>query len=178
MSSSVAPRLRSIAMPRCSPTRWRLRARCKGAAQAAHTSGRHPHARRQADPNVAAYSLYVGGVTIAAQRAQYKLEVDQNGHFEQQIPDGLYRITAKCIVNYAGHRVPVDLASLDGKAQGVDQSSDEGIVKDYRMVMGGLKPGEDPNGPTRYTAVWWRLVMARRTLRKNWRLAGRVASCG
>jgi hypothetical protein len=49
-------------------------------------------------------------------------------------------------VNYAGHRVPVDLVSLDGKPMGVNQDSAKGIVKDFRLVISGLKPGEAPDG--------------------------------
>jgi hypothetical protein len=101
-------------------------------------------------PNVAAYTLSVWGTTIAAEKTHYGLDVDQNGHFEQQVPDGLYKIEAKCIVKYAGARVPVDLVWLDDKKVGVDQSSTAGIVRDFRLVMGGLKPGEDPKGDHSY----------------------------
>jgi len=98
-------------------------------------------------PNVAAYSIYVKGTTVAAaERTGFNLDVDSNGHFEQQLPDGVYRVYASCVVTCAGHRVPVDLESLDGKPMTTDQSSDRGIVKDYRLVLDGLKPGEDPNG--------------------------------
>jgi len=97
-------------------------------------------------PNVDAYSVYVYGTTIAAEKTHYGLDVDANGHFEQQVPDGLYKVTATCIVNHDGHKLPVDLVWLDDKKVGVDQSSDVGIVRDFRLVMTGLKPGEDPKG--------------------------------
>jgi hypothetical protein len=95
-------------------------------------------------PDVASCDVFVWGTTIAAVTTHYGLEVDRAGHFEQQIPDGLYQIKATCVVNYAGHRVPVDLAAIDGKRVGVDQPSDRGIVKDFRMAITGLKAGEDP----------------------------------
>jgi hypothetical protein len=88
--------------------------------------------------------MYVSGTTVAAERTHYNLAIDANGHFEQQVPDGLYKLIVTCIVNYHGHRVPVELARLDDK-ESIDQSSEKGIVADYRVVMDGLKPGADPN---------------------------------
>jgi hypothetical protein len=96
--------------------------------------------------NVVSYTLYCGGTSIAGERTRLNLEVDERGHFEQKLPEGLYKIYATCIVNYAGHRVPVDLVSLDGKPMGVNQDSAKGLVKDFRLVIGGLKPGEAPDG--------------------------------
>jgi hypothetical protein len=95
-------------------------------------------------PNVAVYEVYVGGTTIAGERARFNLDVDERGHFEQRLPDGIYKVYATAIVNYAGRRVPVDLVSLDGKPMGTSHDSAKGIVKDFRMAMAGLKPGEDP----------------------------------
>jgi hypothetical protein len=100
-------------------------------------------------PNVASYELYVRGTTVAAERTHFNLDVDKNGHFEQQVPDGLYRIQIVCMVTLGGHQVPVDLIALDGKPN-VDQSSTPGIVKDYRLVLTGLKPGEDPKSAIAY----------------------------
>ena len=101
-------------------------------------------------PNVASYEVFVWGTTVAAQTTHYGLEVDANGHFEQQIPDGLYQIKASCIVNHAGRLVPVDLVAIDGKKNGVDQATAAGVVKDFRLVMGGLKPEADPKAVDAY----------------------------
>ena len=101
-------------------------------------------------PNVATYRVTVWGTTIAAEKTRYGFDVDVNGHFEQQVPDGLYQIDAACIVDYAGHRVPVQLVWLDAKKVGVDQASAAEIVRDFRMVVSGLKPGEDPAGKNSY----------------------------
>jgi hypothetical protein len=100
-------------------------------------------------PDVVSYELYVGGTTVAAERTHFNLDVDKNGHFEQQVPDGLYRIQIVCMVTLGGHQVPVDLIALDGKPN-VDQSSTPGIVKDFRLVLTGLKPGEDPKSAVAY----------------------------
>ncbi len=101
-------------------------------------------------PNVASYEVFVWGTTVAAQTTHYGLEVDANGHFEQQIPDGLYQIKASCIVNHAGRLVPVDLVAIDGKKHGVDQATATGVVKDFRLVMAGLKPEADPKAADAY----------------------------
>jgi hypothetical protein len=101
-------------------------------------------------PNAAAYRLTVWGITSAGEKATFGLDVDANGHFEQQVPDGLYKVEAKCIVKYGDSRVPVDLVWLDDKKFGVVQPSDVGIVRDFRLVMGGLRPGEDPKGDGSY----------------------------
>jgi hypothetical protein len=94
-------------------------------------------------PNADAYRVFVWGTTIAAEKTNYGLDVDAKGHFEQQVPDGLYQIKATCIVKLAGSRVPVDLVWLDDKRVGVVQSSDKGIVRDFCLAMSGLRPGED-----------------------------------
>jgi hypothetical protein len=101
-------------------------------------------------PNVISCTVSVGGTTLAAQTTHYGLEVDANGHFEQQVPDGLYAMSVQCVVNVGGKRVPVEFLCLDGKSQGVDMSSAEGIVKDYRMIMQSLKPDIDPGDRNAY----------------------------
>jgi hypothetical protein len=95
-------------------------------------------------PSVDGYRVFVWGTTSAAEKTHYGLDVDANGHFEQQIPDGLYQIKATCIVTNAGHRVPVELVWLDDKKPGIDEASAGGIVKDFCLAMGGLKPGANP----------------------------------
>jgi hypothetical protein len=108
-------------------------------------------------PDVAEYRVEVWGTTIAAERTRYGLDVDQTGHFEQQVPDGLYQVRATCLVNHRGRRVPVDLIWLDDKKVGVDQSSAGGIVRDFRLVMTGLRPGENPKGDHAYFGGTFRL---------------------
>jgi hypothetical protein len=101
-------------------------------------------------PNVDSYKVFVTGTTIAAEKTSYGMDVDANGHFEQKVPDGLYRVSAVCIVKFADHRIPVDLIPLDGRTLAVTQDSSLGIVKDFRLDLAGLKPGEDPKGDNAY----------------------------
>lgn len=97
--------------------------------------------------NLASCTVRVWGTTIAAERTQYTLDVDPKGHFEQQVPDGLYWARAECIATVGGHRVPLDLLALDNRKSSVSQSSDKGIVADFRLVMEGLKPEQDEKDP-------------------------------
>jgi len=100
-------------------------------------------------PSVTSYHVTVWGTTVAAERTTYTLDVDKDGHFEQQLPDGLYKVNAICLVENANHRVPVDLVWLDDK-EGISQSSSGGIVRDFRLITAGLRPGADPKRPESY----------------------------
>lgn len=101
-------------------------------------------------PNVVTATVSVGGVSIAAERTHYTLAVDKAGHFEQKIPDGLYKLFPKVVVNLNGHQVPVDVVPIDVAGARVDQSSAEGIVQDFRLVLNALDPLQDPNRPESY----------------------------
>jgi hypothetical protein len=101
-------------------------------------------------PNIVTCSISVGGTTIAAERTHYTIEVDKNGHYELQVPDGLYKLYAQCTVNLYGHQVQADLMPIDGRKIAADQPSDKGIVKDFRLVLNALQPEKDPNAPDSY----------------------------
>lgn len=101
-------------------------------------------------PNVVACSVGVGGTTIAAERANYKIEVDANGHFEMQVPDGLYTVFPQCIVTVGWHQVQADLIAIDGRKEGVTQESAKGIVKDFRLVLNALRPEREPGKDDSY----------------------------
>jgi hypothetical protein len=100
-------------------------------------------------PN-AKLQVRVWGTTNAGERTGFNLEVDDNGNFEQQVPDGLYKILAVCQVTYNGHLTPLPLQALDERPANQDYASIKGIVKDYRVAMYGLRPGEDPEKPFSY----------------------------
>jgi hypothetical protein len=101
-------------------------------------------------PNISACSISVGGTTIAAERTYYTIEVDKNGRYELQVPDGLYKLSAQCNVTLYGHQVQVDLMPIDGRKIGADQPSAPGIVKDFRLVLSALQPEKDPNALDSY----------------------------
>jgi hypothetical protein len=95
-------------------------------------------------------SLRVWGTTNAGERANYNLEVDADGKYEQQVPDGLYKVTASAVVTFNGHQTPLPLRALDEKPANQDYASITGIVKDYRVALYGLKPGGDPHNSFDY----------------------------
>lgn len=90
-------------------------------------------------------TVYVGGTTIRGDRSSYTLDVDDNGHFEMAVPDGVYRLTPTLTIEYDGQDLPVQLRSLDGKDPGKSFSSAEGIVRDYRWVLTGVKASLKPD---------------------------------
>jgi hypothetical protein len=101
-------------------------------------------------PNIVTCSISVSGTTVAAERTNYTIEVDKNGHYELQVPDGLYRLSAVCHVNIYGHQVQADVMPIDGRKLYADQPSAAGIVKDFRLVLNALQPEKDPNAPESY----------------------------
>ena len=101
-------------------------------------------------PNIAVCTVFVGGTTLAGERSTYTLDVDQNGHFEQKLPDGVYRVIPTVAVTVNGHRVPVDVVPIDGSRAGSSHSSAEGIVQDFRLVINTVRPGGDPSKPDSY----------------------------
>ena len=94
-------------------------------------------------------SVYVGGTTIRGDRSSYSLEIDDKGHFEMVIPDGVYRITPTLSVEYDGKTLPVQLVPMDGKP-GHSFSSAEGIVQDFRWVLLGRRPGVEGDSYVSY----------------------------
>ena len=92
----------------------------------------------------ATVAVIVWGTTFAGDRSHYKLEVDPNGHFEQELPKGLYRIQATAYLPFEGTVLPCELHELDEKPCDLNQNSTAGIVKDYILRLSGPRAG----GPT------------------------------
>lgn len=90
-------------------------------------------------------TVYVGGTTIRGDRSSFTLDVDDNGHFEMLVPDGVYRLTPTLTIQYDGQDMPVQLRPLDGKDPGASFGSADGIVRDYRWALTGVKAGLKPD---------------------------------
>lgn len=102
-------------------------------------------------PNVVTATVAVVGTTITGgERTGYTVEVNQAGHFEMKVPDGVYRVSPHVVVNLNGRQIPADLVPADGHATRADLSSAEGIVADFRMVLSMLKPGLAPGTADSY----------------------------
>jgi hypothetical protein len=94
--------------------------------------------------------VYIGGTTIRGDRSSYQLDLDENGHFEMVVPDGVYRLTTSLNVEYDGKLLPVQLMAMDAKSPGQSFSSAEGVVRDYRWVLLGRRPGTDGDSHVNY----------------------------
>ena len=94
--------------------------------------------------------VYVGGTTLRGDRTSFDLDVDENGHFEMLVPDGVYRLTPNLTADYDGQRLPVQLEPMDGKNPAQTFGSAEGIVRDFRWVLLGRRPGVDGDSYVNY----------------------------
>lgn len=83
----------------------------------------------------------VWGTTFAGDRAHYDLEIDENGHFEQEVPRGLYRMHATAYLPFENDVLPCELHELDERPSDQDQNSAAGIVKDYVLRLSGPRAG-------------------------------------
>jgi hypothetical protein len=102
-------------------------------------------------PNVTTAVVAVVGTTITGgERTGYSMEVDKSGHFEMKVPDGVYRVTPRVVVTVNGHQIPADLVPVDGRVARAELSSADGIVADFRLVLGMLKPGLAGGSPDSY----------------------------
>ena len=93
----------------------------------------------------AQFEVTVFGTTIAGgEKTSLRLDVDDKGHFEQQLPDGLYAVTAYVEKDYNNSRFHVQLHPTDNKPETTKSASKPGIVKDFVWKLGGVRPGVDP----------------------------------
>ncbi len=99
----------------------------------------------------ATFDVVVFGTTLrSGQRTDFKLEVDEQGRFEQELPEGLYAARAYVIKEFEGGRYRLQLHPNDDKHEQTKVASKPGIVKDFTWKTAGLRPGFDPNKPFSY----------------------------
>jgi hypothetical protein len=80
----------------------------------------------------------------------YNIAMDANGHYEEQVIDGLYAFHAYAKMPLNGQTVMIDLESLDNVSYSVQQASAPGIVKNFGRKLSGLKKEGDPNDANSY----------------------------
>lgn len=91
------------------------------------------------------YEVVAYGTTIqGGQRASVRLDVDENGHFEQELPEGLYAVMAYVEKDFNGARFHLKLHPADNKPEQTKANSKPGIVKDFVFKLSGPQPGVDP----------------------------------
>jgi hypothetical protein len=108
------------------------------------------------------FEVVAFGTTIqGGQRAEFQLEVDADGRFEQEVPDGLYAMRAYVTKEFEGTRYRLQLHPNDEKHEQTKLSSKPGIVKDFTWRLTGLRPGFDPKQAFSYYGPEVRLYDAR-----------------
>jgi hypothetical protein len=91
------------------------------------------------------FTVSAHGTTIlGGQRSSNVLEVDDNGRFEQELPDGLYAVTASIIKEFEGSRYLLHMHPDDNKHEQTKLNSKPGILKNFTWKLTGLRPGYDP----------------------------------
>jgi hypothetical protein len=91
------------------------------------------------------YQIVAYGTTLqGGQRASITLDVDENGHFEQELPEGLYAVMAYVEKDFNGSRFHLKLHPADNKPEQTKSNSKPGIVKDFIFKLTGPQPGVDP----------------------------------
>jgi hypothetical protein len=94
--------------------------------------------------------VQVSGTTLAGQRTNFDIEVDENGLFSQECPDGLWRIYGFIEKEYNGHKYRLPLDPEDKREIGSTQGTKKGVVKNFVWRVAGLKPKEDKSLPGSY----------------------------
>ncbi|HUU22158.1 MAG TPA: carboxypeptidase-like regulatory domain-containing protein, partial [Phycisphaerae bacterium] len=102
-------------------------------------------------------SAAAGGTTMAGRTAGYNLAVAEDGTFCQQVPDGVYNVTARVKVKFNGVTVYYDAHPVDGVAV-VSLSSAPGIIREFRWRLTGLRPGYEGTDGREYYGAFLRLA--------------------
>jgi hypothetical protein len=94
--------------------------------------------------------VQVSGTTLAGERTNFDIEVDENGLFSQEVPDGLWRIYGFIEKEYNGHKYRLPLDPEDKREIGSTQGTRKGVVKNFVWKVAGLKPKADKTLPGSY----------------------------
>jgi hypothetical protein len=97
----------------------------------------HPFALKGASVEVHCF-----GTTFAGAKTSYNIPVDSSGHYEQRVPNGLYRLLCQAQIPFNGETLPITLDCADGQPSDKDQNSaDAGICKDFVLKLSGERAG-------------------------------------
>lgn len=84
-------------------------------------------------------SISMYGTTNAGSNTYFSAQVDQTGHYAQEVPNGGYEITAYVTRQYKDHTYNLWLHPVDN-VSGTKQSTTEGVVKDFVWRISGPTP--------------------------------------
>jgi hypothetical protein len=112
--------------------------------------------------DVAKYTVNAYGTTLlGGQRSSNTLDVDDDGRFAQELPDGLYAVTAHIVKDFEGVRYRLQLHPDDNKHEQTKLPSKPGIVKNFTWKLTGLRPGYDPKQTFSYYGPYVQVYDAR-----------------
>lgn len=96
-------------------------------------------------------NIVIRGTTLAGANTYFETQVDANGRYSQQTPNGLYQITAYTNVTYNDRTYGIWLDPTDG-INTPSQGSTDGLVKDFVWRISGPTPAakSKPNDPHSY----------------------------
>jgi len=105
--------------------------------------------------------VQVAGTTLAGARTNFDIEVEENGLFSQEVPDGLWRIYGFVEKEANGHKFRLPLDPEDKREIGSTQGTKKGVVKNFVWKIAGLKPHADKSRPSSYYGAGVELMDAR-----------------
>lgn len=95
----------------------------------------------------ATFEVTASGTTLRGERTSMRLNVDEQGHFEQEVPDGVYAVTAYVMKDAGDSHFRMQLHPVDNKPFLTTLSSKQGIARDFVWRLTGVQPGLDAGQP-------------------------------
>ena len=83
------------------------------------------------------------GTTARGDRTRFEARTDASGQYSLRVPDGIYGVAAYYDKTFNGKNYRFTLHPEDGKTA-VTHDAANGIVKNFRGKISGLKPGQRP----------------------------------
>ncbi len=85
--------------------------------------------------------VHIWGAGSNGDRVGFNIPMDGNGHYEMQVPGGLYGFDARAYMPLNGNTVCIRLEPLDGRPTEQAVHSAPGIVKDFQLRLTGPQAG-------------------------------------
>jgi hypothetical protein len=95
-------------------------------------------------PGVKAW-VHIWGFSAEGKRVFFDAQVDANGHYEKQVPHGLYVVNAYALFPVNGNPVRVAMDALDERPTEETTDSTPGIVTDFGLKLVGSVHGGKPD---------------------------------
>jgi hypothetical protein len=93
--------------------------------------------------------ISITGISGSGGNAKFATKSGAGGLFSLPVPNGIYRVVADWKTRYNDHNYKFDLHPVDG-IDTVAHRSAPGIVKDFRLQISGLRPGQEAGKPNTF----------------------------